>query len=140
MLSRRSVKIRLLDLDLLDATANGISERRLLPQPSPRDALSTFMLAKPFLSSTQIRPRRSTKVLIAIRVSMVSHRIVCDTRNGQLRKKSSASPNRCENTGKRCKDEGLVRLDKPGFNTFLERLEIRPSWGANEDSNSSMRI
>ena len=65
---------------------------------------------------------RSTKVLIAIRVLLVTHRIVCDTRNGQPRKKSSASSHRFESTGKRCKVEGLVRLDKFGFNTFVERL------------------
>ena len=28
-----------------------------------------------------------------------------------------------------------MRIDKKSFNTFVQRLEIRPAWGATADSN-----
>ena len=91
--------------------------------------------AKVSPASPQIRPSRSTKVLINVCGSRPTARIVRLSTDCELGKKSSAPPPSHQGSVTFGNDSAVAPLDKRIVNTFVERLEIHPAWGAKGDSN-----
>ena len=65
---------------------------------------------------------RCTKVLISTCASLVSRRLPCEFRKGEIWKNTTGSSRRIEIGDRPSNDREFVCLDKGSFNTFVQRL------------------